>query len=109
MRETRTPERDFLSNLRRACKRVGITVEDYYRVLRQQGSVCAICGKEGSASSVTTRMALDHDHMTGKFRALLCGPCNTGLGSFSDSPERLKKAAEYLEGFQDGSRNRDHG
>ncbi len=95
MQDRRTPEKDFESNLRRACKRHGISVEDYYRQLEEQGGRCAIC-RTDTPSYRTTRFAFDHDHRTGKFRALLCGPCNTGLGQFGDELERLEAAVEYL-------------
>jgi hypothetical protein len=40
---------------------------------------------------------IDHNHLTGKTRALLCDKCNVGLGSFRDNPDLLRKAAAYLE------------
>lgn len=56
----------------------------------QQGQ-CAIC------SEVPPRgLVVDHDHKTGKVRALLCSNCNTGLGLFDDRPALLWAAAEYL-------------
>lgn len=40
---------------------------------------------------------MDHDHITGTVRGLLCRVCNIGLGHFKDSRLHLKKAMEYLD------------
>lgn len=91
----RDPETSFQRHLRASCAKFGITVETYQETLVAQGGVCAICKERASAYNAV-RMALDHNHRTGKFRALLCGPCNTGLGMFQDDEIRLRTAAEYL-------------
>jgi excisionase family DNA binding protein len=52
--------------------------------------VCAIC------FSTTRRTGLDHCHATGRIRGVLCLNCNSGLGMFGDSIERLKQAVRYL-------------
>lgn len=73
--------------------RCGITIDEYNTMFDQPRGLCAICGcrlGEGQQTSV------DHDHDTGKVRALLCHLCNVGLGFFRDSPEFLSKAVEYL-------------
>jgi len=68
-----------------------ITEEDYQRILKSQGGICAICKNRDSRN-----LAVDHDHETGKIRGLLCSNCNRGLGRFKDSAERLQSAIDYL-------------
>lgn len=50
---------------------------------------CVICGDK-------TKLVVDHDHVTGKVRGMLCGHCNLGLGHFRDDPTLLEFAAQYL-------------
>lgn len=82
-------------------KRYGITVAAYEELLRSQGGCCAICGTlepvpvRGVSSGFS--LAVDHDHKTGAIRGLLCSPCNLGIGSLADDPERLRRAVRYLE------------
>lgn len=71
----------------------GLTSDDYLRALAQVGERCAICG---DAPSPGYRLAVDHDHASGKYRGLLCVRCNAGLGNFRDDPARLLRAADYL-------------
>lgn len=68
-----------------------------YRTWRDlNGNRCAICG---AMETEGQKFAVDHCHATGCLRGLLCPPCNLGLGSFRDDPERLRKAAKYVEGW----------
>lgn len=84
-----SPECNALAN---TCKRTyGISVETYWEHFRRG---CAICGAPISISG--RRLAIDHDHVTGKFRGLLCSNCNTGIGMFKEDTELLQKAIEYL-------------
>lgn len=77
----------------------GITREDYLKMSEEQGHVCKICGCAETVKrrGKVIRLAVDHCHQTGKIRGLLCCSCNRALGYFKDSPENLRKAAEYLE------------
>lgn len=72
----------------------GISLECYERKLAEQGGKCAICKTDGSL--LKRKLAVDHDHKTGKIRGLLCGSCNTALGSLKDSFEIVQAAANYL-------------
>lgn len=74
--------------------RYGITVDEYEKLLRAQNNRCAVCERQLDDSH---RPHLDHCHVTGKIRGFLCQWCNTGLGMLNDSPERIRKLADYAE------------
>ena len=64
-------------------------------VMREaQGDRCAIC--KGERCGPGDRLHIDHDHVTGKVRALLCSRCNTMIGLAGDDPARLTAAAAYI-------------
>jgi len=58
------------------------------------GEVCAICGRERKEGGKS--LHVDHDHKTGLCRGITCLRCNRGLQWFSDNPEWLKNASDYL-------------
>ncbi len=68
----------------------GIDDETYLARAKAQNFKCKVC-------LLAPIEHVDHDHATGKARGLLCGHCNRGLGLFRDDPERLRRAAYYLE------------
>lgn len=74
----------------------GITLDQYEEMLKAQGGVCAIC-KDECNRKTTKRLCVDHDHMTGVVRGLLCFQCNAGIGKFKDRPAALLAAIKYLE------------
>lgn len=67
-------------------------------MLTEQQLVCGICKnpetcrKDGS----TRTLSVDHDHLTGKVRGLLCHRCNAGLGYFRDNIDYLSAAIEWI-------------
>jgi hypothetical protein len=74
----------------------GITLDDYNKMLANQGGVCAICKQTcGTGKS----LAVDHCHKTKKVRGLLCQHCNTGFGQFRESKKYLYSAIEYCDKF----------
>lgn len=72
---------------------LGVTLDDYDRMLAEQGGGCAICG----APPKTRRLDVDHDHKTGQVRGLLCVRCNRAVPSWTLSPEWFLAAARYVE------------
>lgn len=68
----------------------GIGLEEFRQRIEDQDGLCAICGVTMEKPHV------DHDHVTGKVRGVLCAQCNVGLGMFRDDPSALHAAIEYL-------------
>lgn len=74
----------------------GISQEEYEVLIEKQGDSCAICQTMEPGGRHNT-WHIDHDHVTGKVRGLLCWLCNSGLGKFKDDSYLLGKAVKYLE------------
>ena len=83
-------ERAHAGHLKR---KFGITMEEYQRMLYEQKGVCAICRKPPTKK----RLAVDHDHNTGRIRGLLHTQCNAAIGILKDDPAVMYAAAVYLE------------
>lgn len=83
---------DADDKLRRAYR---LSTEARLEILIKQNGSCAVCGIKESA--LNRKLAVDHCHSTHKIRGLLCPNCNRGIGLFKDNPDRLRKAADYLE------------
>jgi len=74
-------------------KTVGVSPEEYAVQLAHQKGLCAICDKPPETGQV---LCLDHDHVTGKPRGLVCRRCNLALGLFKDNIEVILRALDYL-------------
>lgn len=87
--------------------RYGVTAEFVTDLFELQEGCCAICGKAGEKPAVGEKgrranvLHIDHDHESGKVRALLCLNCNVGLGRFKDNTSLLLAAAIYIEKYKE--------
>jgi len=83
--------------LRNRWAKYGLTNDEFLVLFDLQDRKCAICGKLLILDSQERSEwpHLDHEHKTNRARAILCGTCNLGLGSFRDDPALLEAAAEY--------------
>ena len=85
----------------------GITPEQYEQMLVAQGNSCAICkstlpfSRAYKNSGKTRRFVVDHCHVTGRVRGLLCNRCNRALGLIADNSTVLSQMLEYLRKHQD--------
>ena len=68
-------------------------VAAFEKRIKETGGLCEVCGGVNPSGR---ELHLDHCHETGEFRGALCMGCNAGIGSFRNSPDLLRKAAEYL-------------
>ena len=89
----------------------GIGLDQYEWLLAKGNGVCWICHcpeehERSKRSRYPEALAVDHDHTEREIiRGLLCNNCNTAIGSFEDSAERLKAAIAYLEQWKDSTSN----
>jgi hypothetical protein len=61
----------------------------------QEPFECPIC-KKRTIAGVTSKLVLEHNHLTGEVGGWICDSCNTGLGRFKDDVELLKSAIAFL-------------
>ncbi len=75
-----------------------LTAQDKGHVRTQltirQGGCCAICGQP--EKELKRQLSIDHCHVTGHIRGLLCHRCNFILGFAKDNIYILKSAIDYL-------------
>lgn len=73
-----------------------LTIEDYNELLEKQNNVCAICKKveDVKQGQKIIKLAVDHNHITGKIRGLLCVKCNVAVGRVE---MYLNEVIQYLE------------
>lgn len=72
----------------------GITAERFAALVEAQSNACGICGVDMGKGK---GRHVDHCHMTGNVRALLCHRCNVALGMARDDPGLLRTMADYIE------------
>lgn len=92
--ERANPEKIALHRKRHHVKRYFDLTLEAYESLLSASPACAICAQTFGEA---LKPCVDHCHTGGHVRGVLCAACNKTLGLMKDSPERLRKAAEYLE------------
>lgn len=76
----------------------GMCLVEYKERLIQQKYTCLICSKVFSEGNFgPDSPVVDHCHIHGHVRGIICNECNRGIGYFRDNPTALRNAATYLE------------
>lgn len=87
--------REYLTRYR-LTKIYGITLEKKREMWIEQKGRCAICNKRMVKSKECN---IDHDHITGEVRKLLCNKCNHYLSAIEDKKfDRI--AHDYLKQYE---------
>lgn len=72
----------------------GLSKDAYDTLYKETNGCCSICGLLDKTHK--NSLHVDHDHVTGNVRGLLCSNCNTALGKFKEDISILDKAKVYL-------------
>ena len=79
--------------------RYGIGTEEYNRMYIKQKKVCKICKKrrpQTRKNGEINDLHIDHNHVTGRVRGLLCTYCNNSLGMLEESIGRFFRSIIYI-------------
>lgn len=71
-----------------------MTLEQYDQMFEKQNGTCLLCNK----IEIGKRLAVDHDHETGKIRGLLCQRCNCVLGLADENIDLFYKLINHILG-----------
>jgi len=80
-------------------KKYNITTEIYEDIARKQKNLCYICNKpemSKNRNGEIRTLSVDHNHITGKYRKLLCSRCNSAIGYAQEDVKILKRMIVYL-------------
>jgi hypothetical protein len=100
----RNPERMKVLMRKGSLKKYGLTIAGFEAMWEAQQGKCANprCSATFEKSAMNRKVGglhVDHDHVTGAVRKLLCPRCNTALGHVNDNIDLLRGLIEYLESF----------
>ena len=78
--------------------RYGMSVAEYNKLFVKQSGYCASCGTH--QVELKKRLGVDHCHITGKIRGLLCDRCNRAFGLLRDDISVLESLLEYAKKYK---------
>lgn len=93
-RRDKDPIKTATDNRRWRLGRVyGMSEKAFFDMLAEQGNACAICRRTDPGKKP---WCVDHCHVRGHVRGILCSTCNLAIGYLRDAPEICIAAADYL-------------
>lgn len=95
----RHPEHFEQQIARQRHDRYRLTVGQFNAMRERQNFCCAICGKH--EQECKKALHVDHDHITGYVRGLLCSVCNHSLHLIEKDMAWGEKAVAYLKQYED--------
>jgi hypothetical protein len=78
---------------RRYRARYEVTADQVDQMRAEQGYRCRMCRRH--EDELPLGLMLDHCHITGIARGMLCDDCNKGFGFLRESPEIIEAALHY--------------
>ena len=88
-------DKDKLKRLKYLLKsKYNATIVQYLNIIELQSNCCAICNN--NFKILNNKIKIDHNHITGKIRGLLCNTCNIGLGKLKEDRDIFLNAIKYI-------------
>lgn len=95
-REWKAKNQDKLMS-NRLKNKYGITSEQYDQMVVDQGGRCAVCLEIPLGRKGHSKLNVDHDHLSGVVRGLLCGKCNMALGLLRENTDIMLNLVAYTQ------------
>lgn len=77
-------------------RRYGFSKSEALALMARTDLTCEICQRPVTFGRGGDKLAIDHNHDSGRFRGLLCQDCNIMLGKARESELILRRAVTYL-------------
>lgn len=79
----------------------GITLNEFEKRVELNGNKCEICSQIFIKDSKgLLKASVDHNHITGEIRGIICNTCNLTLGRIKEDKQVLINMIQYLEKYE---------
>jgi hypothetical protein len=89
------PERKAYDKARGLARKYRLTINQFNDLLASQAGCCASCKVRLDSSTHAVVPCVDHSHVTGDVRGILCRSCNTAEG-WLKTPDNAMLLADYM-------------